>query len=246
VNRISAIMNVPDNPIRSLWTPNFSSIDSMESRRKNRPWTEYEDQRLLCGINRFGLENWTIVSQFVGNQRTRAQCAQRWIRGLDPRISRVLWTPEEEQRLLELVTQHGEHSWKLIANTLGNRSDAQCRYHYLQMKKVEGFPESLNGTSPSDLPQSDQAIAEQSDPVKLWQTDSNGFRRRKLVLPPIERLIRVCEWEEWTKQKENFVNIENSFLFIFSPGKKFNRSVCGSNANLDWIGKLVEIIEPSK
>lgn len=136
VDRLVAILNVPEAPIQAQndnMQPHFTTMNG--TRKKTHPWNDYEDQRLLCGINRFGLDNWAEVSSFVGNGRTRAQCSQRWFRGLDPRISKVLWTREEETRLMELIHRLGERSWTKIAGELGNRSDAQCRYHYKQMLK---------------------------------------------------------------------------------------------------------------
>jgi hypothetical protein len=104
-------------------------------RHKTRPWSSYEDQRLLAGIYRYGIENWTVISKFVGNARTRSQCSQRWYRGLDPTISKVPWSKEEEDRLVTLIAQFGDRSWTAIASRIGNRSDVQCRYKYRQIQK---------------------------------------------------------------------------------------------------------------
>lgn len=138
VEKISAILNVSDTPIQvaneSSYIP-FNGQYGANPRKKTHPWTEYEDQRLLAAINKFGLDNWASISAFVGNGRTRAQCSQRWFRGLDPRISKVLWSKEEESRLLQLVERYGDRSWTKISSELKNRSDAQCRYHYRQMMK---------------------------------------------------------------------------------------------------------------
>jgi hypothetical protein len=129
-DRILAIVQTTANPI-----PDFSILAHQErgSRKVTRSWTDYENQRLLAGIFRFGTDNWPAVAAFVGNGRTRAQCAQRWIRGLDPRISKERWTPEDGARLAELVARYGTKSWSRIAAEMGNRSDVQCRYHYSQM-----------------------------------------------------------------------------------------------------------------
>jgi hypothetical protein len=94
-----------------------------------------EDQRLLAGITRFGPDNWAPVAAFVGNGRTRSQCAQRWNRGINPSISKEPWTVGEEEELKRLVKLNSESSWHKIAGELGNRSDVQCRYHYIQMQK---------------------------------------------------------------------------------------------------------------
>ena len=117
-------------------------------RRKTRTWSSFEDQRLIAAVSRFGLDNWSHVASFVGNGRTRAQCAQRWNRGLDPRISRDHWSPEEEQKLLILIENKNGKGWTHIANEMGNRSDVQCRYHYLQMKKEGKIPPSLTDATP--------------------------------------------------------------------------------------------------
>jgi len=105
------------------------------TQKKMRQWTEVEDQRLLSGIHKFGTDNWALVAAHLGNTRSRAQCSQRWFRGLDPRILKATWTNEEEECLLDLVKQYGDHRWTKIANSMGNRSDAQCRYHYYQILK---------------------------------------------------------------------------------------------------------------
>ena len=109
--------------------------DGSKIRRKTRSWNAQEDQRLLFAVHKHGLENWTLVAQFVGGGRTRSMCSQRWIRVLDPRISKSQWTPEEEQKLVKLVSVYGEKSWMRVATELGNRSDVQCRYRYMQLQK---------------------------------------------------------------------------------------------------------------
>lgn len=106
-----------------------------DSKKKSRSWSQVEDTRLLAGIYRNGLDNWSTVAMFVGNGRTRAQCAQRWSRGLNPRISRDTWTQEQETMLMQYVAMFGDKAWTKIATLLGNRSDVQCRYHYMQLAK---------------------------------------------------------------------------------------------------------------
>lgn len=115
-------------------TPIPTSGDGDEHQKKSRSWSAAEDLRLLAGIYRNGLDNWSTISMFVGNGRTRAQCHQRWTRGLNPRISKDSWTPEEESMLITYVRQFGD-KWTKIATLLGNRCDVQCRYHYHQLSK---------------------------------------------------------------------------------------------------------------
>lgn len=130
LDRMREIKNVEEAPLRSSDDQNDDF-----NHKKSRPWSPIEDTRLLAGIIRYGLENWSTVAMFVGNDRTRAQCSQRWSRGLNPRISKDTWSTEEENLLIQLVQQYGDKSWTKISSMLGNRSDVQCRYHFHQISK---------------------------------------------------------------------------------------------------------------
>jgi hypothetical protein len=141
VVRLQEILSLPDDPLsyRADPTPDESGLSL---RRRTRPWTSAEDQRLLGGVLRFGTDNWQQIAAYVGSGRNRAQCSQRWVRGLNPRISKRGWTREEDERLCELVARYGEKAWARIAAVLGNRSDVQCRYRYRQagLGKVAQLP----------------------------------------------------------------------------------------------------------
>jgi hypothetical protein len=100
------------------------------SRKKPVRWTMQEDERLLTAIQMHGTDNWPLIAAFVGGHRTRSQCAQRWHRGLDPKLLKCNWTREEEQKLIDSVRIHGNKAWTRIATDLGNRSDVQCRFRY--------------------------------------------------------------------------------------------------------------------
>lgn len=134
IDRLREILEVPDESIPFTGEEDEPNNPNM-ARRKMRTWSSYEDTRLLAGIYRYGVDNWAPISKFVGNGRTRAQCAQRWARGLNPRICKDTWDPKEDMRLLSLVQQFGDKAWTRISASLGNRSDVQCRYHYHQLTK---------------------------------------------------------------------------------------------------------------
>ena len=161
VDKITAILNVPMKPL----TGNEPELESfhMQKRRKAAFWTPIEDQRLLYAMHIYGSDNWIAVAQFVGNHRTKAQCSQRWVRGLDPKVKKEPWTKEEEDELYRLVGIYGVKSWKIISQELKNRSDAQCRYRYNLLEKMknngrlmpnrEPNPQTNYESSPSEKPE---------------------------------------------------------------------------------------------
>jgi hypothetical protein len=176
IDKLHQILTCPDQPLPE--SKARSSFDANGARKRTQSWTSQEDIRLLAGVHRFGATsscNWSVVAQFVGNGRTRSQCSQRWIRVLDPRISKDQWTPEQDERLVELVSQLGEKAWMKVAASLGNRSDVQCRYHYLQMQR-DGY---RTRQLPSPVPEIaiqviDQGVAfNPFGPIKDHEKDSD-------------------------------------------------------------------------
>ncbi|OHS96574.1 Myb-like DNA-binding domain containing protein [Tritrichomonas foetus] len=131
LERIDTILKTSDDPIQC----NRRSSTLKNGRNESRIWTKYEDQRLVCGIHKFG-EDWVRVARFVGNNRNKVQCSQRWCRSLNPTILKGPWSFEENKLLIELVEVHGDRNWKKVAAVLTKRTDAQCRYRYIQLKKT--------------------------------------------------------------------------------------------------------------
>jgi hypothetical protein len=169
LERVEAILKASSEPpCPAKATPDVGC----GSRKKPRSWVTSEDTRLLAAVHLFGLENWGSVAQFVGNGRTREQCAQRWARGLDPRISRDQWSPGEEEKLVAAVRETGGRTWTRIAGAMGNRSDVQCRYHFLQMYRDGKLPPDLEvllgnerpKASPEHCPPPFATLASASDP----------------------------------------------------------------------------------
>ena len=111
-------------------TPGVDTIPTPGTRKKSTPWTQEEDQKLKEAVDAYGCNNWGAVVSVVGNGRTRSQCAQRWNRVIDPRISKANWTTEEEEKLLRVVEKYGTKQWTRVAAEMGNRSDVQCRFKY--------------------------------------------------------------------------------------------------------------------
>jgi hypothetical protein len=131
IDRLYMILHCQSDPF-----PSYPEVRSRcdDGKKRAKSWGIIEDNRLLYAIHRFGLHSWPAVAAFVGNNRSRAQCAQRWYRGLDPRISKEEWTHMDDLRLVHLVTIRGDAGWTWISRELGNRSDVQCRYRYLHLK----------------------------------------------------------------------------------------------------------------
>ena len=115
-------------------------------RQKAKPWSPEEDEILKQAVKEFP-NDWGAVVARVGNGRTKAQCAQRWNRVVNPAICKANWTLEEEEKLMKAVSIIGEKSWTRVANQLGNRTDVQCRFKYFHIKNKLQQQQQLQSAS---------------------------------------------------------------------------------------------------
>ena len=185
LDKLQMILAVGDTPIP--FNPQMADTIAMPNRKKTHPWTTYEDQRLLAGIHRFGLDDWTRISAFVGNGRTRAQCSQRWFRGLDPRISKTRWTEEQDERLLTLVAQFGEKRWTSLAKNVPDRCDVQCRYRYRQLQKEPDFATRMMRARARVEEGHGIAVVDDNEGGKRPRTRTQSQKREQQMVAPAPR-----------------------------------------------------------
>jgi len=74
---------------------------------------------------------WAKIGQFIG--RTGPQCAIRYRSTLDPRLKWKLWTPDEDDQLLNLRNAKN-YNWAMISATM-DRPASAVRYRYTKLQK---------------------------------------------------------------------------------------------------------------
>lgn len=71
-------------------------------------------------------KNWKKIAEYFP-ERTDVQCLHRWQKVLNPELVKGPWTPEEDEKVIELVKIYGPKKWSLIASHLPGRIGKQCR-----------------------------------------------------------------------------------------------------------------------
>jgi hypothetical protein len=82
-------------------------------------WTEEEDELLLDLLKRFG-KNWSLISKYMPS-RSGKQIRDRFLNALDPSILKDKFTPEEDEKILEMYAVLGSQ-WSKIALYLHRRT----------------------------------------------------------------------------------------------------------------------------
>jgi len=101
----------------------------LSEARKNKPFTPEEDERLRNRVESFkGAVPWKELSKEFDN-RPYEVLYRRYFDILEGLKDYSPWTPEEDQKLLQLVEKWG-HQWTFISRSLPGRTPYQCFYHY--------------------------------------------------------------------------------------------------------------------
>jgi hypothetical protein len=114
VNWLKEIFEVSDHLL-----PDHRSF-SVIHHRKRHHWSATEDTRLIGAMQKSGMDNRGTVARYVGSNRRRVECSERWQRVLDRRISRSGWTREDDGKLRKLVGELREKSLVRVSAAMGN------------------------------------------------------------------------------------------------------------------------------
>lgn len=200
IQKLNRILTVSPQPLRSI-KDYPAEAQSFLLQKKTRSWSEIEDIRLIAGIHKYGLDAWGTIACFVGNSRTKAQCCQRWTRGLDPRITKMHWTPKEDAALLQSIAKHGIKSWTKVSSDIPSRSDVQCRYRYHQLMSgntqqnitsstsSECLSQAPSNSSSTQSPPNAQPEALQQPQNNQTQISATATNNKKYKIPSIFSLV---------------------------------------------------------
>nr|XP_054757608.1 myb-related protein B-like isoform X1 [Lytechinus pictus] len=104
----------------------FSSSFYSRKEISRARWTKDEDDLLKQAIEVHGTLDWKQIASFFSN-RSELQCFHRWQKVLNPDLVKGPWTTEEDERVVDLVREHGPKRWSLISKFLVGRTGKQCR-----------------------------------------------------------------------------------------------------------------------
>ncbi|OIW01244.1 hypothetical protein TanjilG_10405 [Lupinus angustifolius] len=129
----SSISEGCGSAIRKSTTIRSPALTSPSHRRTTGPirrakggWTAEEDETLRNAVAAFKGKSWKKIAEYFPD-RSEVQCLHRWQKVLNPELVKGPWTQEEDDKIVELVSEHGPTKWSLIAKSLPGRIGKQCR-----------------------------------------------------------------------------------------------------------------------
>lgn len=105
---------------------NMNTVTTNKMRASMGKWTPEEDAKLREAVEANNAKNWKRIARSLPG-RTDVQCLHRWQKVLKPGLIKGPWTAEEDAKVLELVSIHGQKKWSMIARELKGRLGKQCR-----------------------------------------------------------------------------------------------------------------------
>lgn len=129
-------------------------------QRLDEPWTDQDRERLKNAVEKFGKNQWVLVSEFVVG-KTPVECRHHWREKMTPAINQTRWTDQERGQLMDsvvsIVEAAGEKvsrralsnsmlpefvdpdprykgkrrvDWKEVAKGMPGRTAEQCRLQF--------------------------------------------------------------------------------------------------------------------
>lgn len=127
---------------KSRWRYNLNQASST----LDNPWTSEEDNLLKILHETYG-GKWQLISSFF-KERSPQQLFYRFkqLHEIKPQINKShhlklnRWNEEEDELLLELVSQDQVQNWAQIAQNIPNRTSRQCKDRYILLLERENAP----------------------------------------------------------------------------------------------------------
>jgi hypothetical protein len=92
----------------------------LDPRLTKGAWTGFEDRTVIAYVEANGPRQWSKLAKLMPG-RLGKMCRERWVNHLDPAINHSPFTPEEDQKIIELRRQFGSQ-WVKIASLIPSRT----------------------------------------------------------------------------------------------------------------------------
>lgn len=129
----------------------YSNCYASPNDEPKQRFTPAEDKQLIELVKIFGEKSWEQVSLSMENKKSPRQCRERYKYYLNPNINSLPWTAEEDQLLIQKVSELGCR-WKNISRFFDNRTHINIKNRYRLLVRHQFEQRQIKYKSTSDNP----------------------------------------------------------------------------------------------
>ncbi|KAI8007748.1 Transcription factor MYB17 [Camellia lanceoleosa] len=168
---------------------------------KRGAWTPEEDKILVDYITTHGHPTWRSLPKLAGLLRCGKSCRLRWTNYLRPDIIRGPFTPEEENRIIQLHGMLG-NKWAAIASHLPGRTDNEVKNFWNSNLKKRFFCISGLNLQASKPPSASNSINTKPEPpstrhMAQWESarvEAEARLSMNSLLSPSQTVKTDCDY----------------------------------------------------
>ena len=99
-------------------------------KKSQTQWSSSDDKLLLSLLENNEDPVWETISSHFPNKTTQ-QVSDRWNKVLNPDLIKGSWSPEEDAKIIQWVSEKGPKNWSALASYLPGRLGKQCRERWI-------------------------------------------------------------------------------------------------------------------
>jgi hypothetical protein len=159
----------------------------LDPRLLKGSWSRDEDEAIIKHVAQSGCTSWSKLAETLPG-RLGKQCRERWFNHLNPVLSRGQWTPDEDEQIMRLHEQFGNH-WSQIAAQIPARGDNMIKNRWYSTLSKKSKEEVSQAAESYRLSPESQMSAAPSPPIHGQSTVSGLISAMGIENTPV-----------WTRQ----------------------------------------------
>jgi hypothetical protein len=127
----------------------YFKYNKKTTRHKKVLWKRREELQLIDLVEKYG-ENFDLISQYIPG-RSPEDIKDKYYSKLNPLLSKNKFTPEEDQKIVNMHKKFGNH-WNIIAQYFPNRNSNNIKNRFYSFLRNKSLSTNTRVLSQQDLP----------------------------------------------------------------------------------------------